>query len=617
MSFEKIISLLKDNPVNQEIHNIVSFESSRNEMLSRVDFILDSYIDEIKQDGRILQMVKEAVKGFYKKTELEQYCPVRSEVFFKVEFLDYLLIQTILYFDTDGNPIENLSLDNLNQYTEELTFNHKMKIRIGSITIYGKSINEYDKGFLKSFREKLDTAILGFNRRKFYFENDLIINKLNTIIGEEQSIETKRNRILSEITNGVQAEEGYFILIRDGILPSIDSISVEDLEISEIFTLEKRRVSEDKQSYILQKALFAIKSTRLIDCFDDKKDAYGFTLAAEIKVNKTRVGGSIVLFDDKEFSSARQKLVESAITKIDDYIILNNDMKKEKEIRERMEHVLIPMVGKEQASYLLEKQNFQKFTDPMGRFVIVMISDMKGSTNAADLLMRERKKYKNDDPYLLNQYQKYIDTINSYLGLVTEAVLSFEGVVDKYIGDAVMAEWGVPIENPDQKDIARRAILAAVFSNILTIKHNQKLEKMGSDPIYILQQRFVLHCGEALAGVYGTNLRYNYTVMGATVNETARIEGLPVSEVGKVTMSHEFYSLIDDVVEAEFIGEFNLKGKIDPIRIYHFKGFKLNDFSAFAKQYTNKNRETIFNQNTFFNDFINGKYNVVSYLKMW
>ena len=100
--------------------------------------------------------------------------------------------------------------------------------------------------------------------------------------------------------------------------------------------------------------------------------------------------------------------------------------------------------------------------------------------------------------------------------------------------------------------------------------------------------------------------------MGATVNETARIESLPASEVGKVTISQEFYSLVEDIIEADCVGEFALKGKKEPVILYHFKSFKVNEFTSFAMQYVNKARESLFNENKVYNEFIQGKYNGIS-----
>ncbi|MBK7053681.1 MAG: hypothetical protein IPH52_01315 [Leptospiraceae bacterium] len=134
---------------------------------------------------------------------------------------------------------------------------------------------------------------------------------------------------------------------------------------------------------MLKIALYAIKSTVTVDSFEDRKEDFGYAISTEIKVNKTKIGGAFVIFDNREFSSARQKIAMTTSLKMDDFIILNQDMQKEKETKEGT--VLIPWVGKQ----IYWRKRF--FICPMARFIIVMLSDMKGSTIAADLLMIESK----------------------------------------------------------------------------------------------------------------------------------------------------------------------------------------------------------------------------------
>lgn len=205
------------------------------------------------------------------------------------------------------------------------------------------------------------------------------------------------------------------------------------------------------------------------------------------------------------------------------------------------------------------------------------------------------------------RYRLYVKNINTYLGISTEAVLRFGGVIDKYIGDAVMAAWGVPVVKEDRRSIARRAILAAVYANTLTTFTIKRMKEDGIDPIFIFEQRFVLHCGEVLAGIFGTPLRFGYTTMGAPVNETSRMEGLPEAHTGKVTISGPLNALIEDIAETEFVCSAKLKGKVDTIDVFHFKRFKVDDFPAFAREYMDDRESDIFPQNDFFEQYVMGE----------
>ncbi|MBK7053682.1 MAG: hypothetical protein IPH52_01320 [Leptospiraceae bacterium] len=132
--------------------------------------------------------------------------------------------------------INNPSLEKLDRYSEELTANSLNNIKIGTISIYGNAINEFDKGFLRSFGEKLNTAILSFNRRKYYREIELLTNNLNAIIGDDStSITEKRTQIIKEVLFRIQAKEAHFIMIKDGSIPTIESVKMEDLEMQNLF----------------------------------------------------------------------------------------------------------------------------------------------------------------------------------------------------------------------------------------------------------------------------------------------------------------------------------------------------------------------------------------------
>lgn len=596
--------------------DIIVYEASRNDMMSRVDHILDRHIDDAEKGDSIENMLIEAAKEFMMPSGMEKNNPVRNMQSLQIEYKDYLLTPNSIMIDRDGciKPM----MPAQKRYMKELTFNTLNQTRIGSIMVYGEILSGYDEGFVNSFAEKLNTAILSFNRRKYHLEEKAILHCLNSIMANDFiSIEERRQKMIDEIVARTKSKEGYVVLVKDGRKPTIDSITEDDLEIRE--SNGKDGLDEEKIKYILEKAVYVIKTPEEVDIFNDAKDKLGYCLATELKINETgKIGRAFVLFDENEFLKSRQTMAEAAGLKIDDYIVLNKEIKEERDLRMKIEEVLKPMVDKDLADYLIKEHDFRKFSMPQPRFVVISLSDMKGSTDIADSLIIERLKLGKDSQEMREKYQRYVDTINSYLGLVTEADLSFEGVIDKYIGDAVMAVWGIPIEAENVREIARKALLASVFANILTVKHNKKMEREGVDPKWILQQRFVLHCGDVLAGIYGTKLRYNYTIMGAPANETARIEGLPAAETGKVTMSHDFYSLVDDVVNVEYMGEFSLKGKKEPVKIYHFKEFDVKDFKAFASQCADLGRRfSRFEKSTFFNDFIEGRYNSETYLNKW
>jgi adenylate cyclase len=103
------------------------------------------------------------------------------------------------------------------------------------------------------------------------------------------------------------------------------------------------------------------------------------------------------------------------------------------------------------------------------------------------------------------------------LALLTEQVHRFEGTLDKYIGDAVMALWNAPLDQPDHADRAMRCALSMVAA---LEKWNMAHPEWPDIRIHI-----AINTGEAMVGDLGTPLRHTYTAIGHTVNQADRLLG--------------------------------------------------------------------------------------------
>lgn len=109
--------------------------------------------------------------------------------------------------------------------------------------------------------------------------------------------------------------------------------------------------------------------------------------------------------------------------------------------------------------------------------------------------------------------------MNEYLSAMTDIIQEQGGFVDKYIGDAIVAVFGAPVDDPDH---AQNAIVAA-------LRCRDRLHRLNREPAewqrFTLRQRIGLNTGDALVGNIGSHQRFNYTVMGDTVNVASRLEG--------------------------------------------------------------------------------------------
>lgn len=109
--------------------------------------------------------------------------------------------------------------------------------------------------------------------------------------------------------------------------------------------------------------------------------------------------------------------------------------------------------------------------------------------------------------------------INVYLSEVTHIILDHGGTVDKFIGDAVMAFWGAPLDDPEH---ALHGVESAIEVLKAMDRLQPKFESMGAPGLSL---RIGLHSGPAIVGNMGSDLRFNYTAVGDTVNLAARLEG--------------------------------------------------------------------------------------------
>jgi adenylate cyclase len=148
------------------------------------------------------------------------------------------------------------------------------------------------------------------------------------------------------------------------------------------------------------------------------------------------------------------------------------------------------------------------------------------------------------------------------LDSLTEVVIEEKGVIDKYIGDCVMAFWGAPVHTGNDEINACRAALHCI-AQLNSI--NEGFQKEGIPRISI---RIGIHSGDAIAGNLGSTRLFDYTVVGDTVNTASRLESVnKVFRTGIIT-SEKTIEKTGDLFLARELGLIEVKGKREPVRIY-------------------------------------------------
>jgi len=153
--------------------------------------------------------------------------------------------------------------------------------------------------------------------------------------------------------------------------------------------------------------------------------------------------------------------------------------------------------------------------------------------------------------------------LNDYLSRMTEVVFKYEGTLDKYIGDAIMAVFGAPLDMPDH---AGQAIRTALEMRERLHEWNAERREGPS-----LRFRIGINTGKAMAGEIGSENKKEYTVLGDTVNTASRLQSSVAKPMAIVVGENTFLAARDEF-ECRPLGPVTLKGKEKEVAVYEVVG---------------------------------------------
>lgn len=180
------------------------------------------------------------------------------------------------------------------------------------------------------------------------------------------------------------------------------------------------------------------------------------------------------------------------------------------------------------------------------RNITVFFSDIRGFTSISERL----------DP------EDLVHLLNEYLTEMTSIIMKDQGLVDKYMGDAIMAFWGAPL---DQADHA----LMACQSSLEMMKRLRELQdKWKAKDIPSFDIGIGLNSGDAIVGNMGSFKRFDYTAMGDNVNLASRLEGLNKLYGTNIIISQKTHKIVKDKFETRRLDAVRVKGKKKSILIY-------------------------------------------------
>lgn len=174
----------------------------------------------------------------------------------------------------------------------------------------------------------------------------------------------------------------------------------------------------------------------------------------------------------------------------------------------------------------------------------MLFTDIRGFTSMSETL----------DPV------EVVSIINEYLTLQTDKVIKWQGVLDKFVGDCVMAVYGVPFAKDDD---AYRAVRTAMDIREGLIKLNAIRERRGARTVGI---GLGINTGEVVSGNMGSPQKMDYTVIGDHVNLAARLEAN--APAGRIFVSESTYLETKDKIQYNQLDSIMVKGKKEPIKVY-------------------------------------------------
>ncbi len=176
----------------------------------------------------------------------------------------------------------------------------------------------------------------------------------------------------------------------------------------------------------------------------------------------------------------------------------------------------------------------------------VLFSDIRGFTSISERMSPEG----------------LVKFMNEYLTAMTDIVFQHDGLLDKYIGDAIMAIWGAPMDQPDHPRRACRTALEMIGA-LLRLQKKWAAEGMPELNIGV-----GINTGPMVVGNMGSKRRFSYTVMGDSVNLGSRLEGLNKVYGTRIITSGTTWERVKEEIFGRELDAVRVKGKAHPVRIY-------------------------------------------------
>jgi class 3 adenylate cyclase len=244
-------------------------------------------------------------------------------------------------------------------------------------------------------------------------------------------------------------------------------------------------------------------------------------------------------------------------------------MAQKKEMRIR--HVFQKYVPADVINQLL--QNLESMLIGENRTLSVLFSDIRSFTSISESMAP-------DD---------LVNSLNRYFNIMVDIIMARNGIIDKYIGDAIMAIYGAPIKHEDD---ALQSLISAFEMSESLHQFNAQQAELGKPPFKI---GIGINYGEVTVGNIGSEKKMDYTVIGDSVNLASRLEGLTKPYHAEIIFSEFLWDEVKDKVSWRLLDAVAVKGKAKGVRIFTAKA-KLSEAETRAWPIHNEGMDLYFDR---------------------
>lgn len=274
---------------------------------------------------------------------------------------------------------------------------------------------------------------------------------------------------------------------------------------------------------------------------------FAFFLSKLVSSSLTVLSKTVKSIGKGDFSHAQPLNTKD---EFNDLSIAINNMAKGLTERERLKEGFARYVSHHAMEDLLRQDKPVTLTGERKKTTI-LFSDIKGFTSMSENLPPE----------------EVLRILNEYYAKMIEVVFKYGGTLDKFIGDGMMVEFGVPLEDNLQE---YHSLLCAIYMHLELQKLSDKWEKEGQNR---LEMGIGIHSGLAVLGNIGSERRMEYTAIGDTVNVASRLERITKSENKEIIVSDSVYEKTKEYFDFEDLKELPLKGRKGMIQAYSVDPF--------------------------------------------